>query len=68
MALRYYHDRLGRSELDLVQTPVQGLKEYAGPANSDLSPGEFAWDSTNNRWVFKDESGTGHYFTPDGTF
>jgi len=47
--------------------PLTQLREIENPAPSDLGDREWAWDATNSRWLFKDSSGTAHFFTPDGT-
>ena len=44
-----------------------GATEYAAPTASDLANRERAFDTTNNRWLYKDSSGTVHYWTADGT-
>jgi len=49
------------------EVPMTGLREIENPTAGDLSDQEWAWDATNSRWLFKDSSGTAHYFTPDGT-
>jgi hypothetical protein len=43
-----------------------GVTEYAAPTASDLANRERAFDTTNNRWLYKDSSGTVHYWTADG--
>jgi hypothetical protein len=50
-----------------LQSPVVNLREISNPGPADLSGGEWAWDATNGRWLFKDSAGTAHYFSPDGT-
>lgn len=55
------------ANVSLNDVPVTGLHEYSDPTAGDLGSREFAWDNTNDRWLFKDSSGTVHYFTPDGT-
>jgi hypothetical protein len=44
-----------------------GLREISNPSTGDLLDQEWAWDSTNGRWLYRDSNGTVHYFTADGT-
>jgi hypothetical protein len=55
------------NSINYAGNPQEGLANYDAPTSADLRPSEWAWDSTNDRWVFCDESDTVHYFTPDGT-
>lgn len=52
---------------DFNDAAVSGLREISSPTAGDLASQEWAWDSTNSRWLYKDSGGTVHYFTPDGT-
>jgi hypothetical protein len=52
---------------DFNDASVSGLREISSPTAGDLASQEWAWDSTNSRWLYKDSGGTVHYFTPDGT-
>jgi hypothetical protein len=53
--------------LRLENTPIARLREISNPTEFDLDLGEWAWDSTNDRWLFRDSSGTAHFFNPDGS-
>ncbi|MFC6836143.1 hypothetical protein [Halomarina ordinaria] len=53
--------------IDVSGTPVLGLREITDPSPGDLRSQEWAWDATDDRWLYRDSGGTVHYFTPDGT-
>lgn len=64
VALRYaYADEAW----NFAGSKIRGLREISNPVASDLLDQEWAWDATNSRWLYKDDGGTAHYFTPDGT-
>jgi hypothetical protein len=61
-------DRLQlRRRLDVNENPAVGLREISNPSADDLESQEWAWDSSDDRWLYKDSSGTVHHFSPDGT-
>jgi hypothetical protein len=53
--------------LDLQGTVRYNRREILNPTASDLKDGEQVWDLTNDRMLYRDGSGTVHYFNPDGT-
>jgi len=63
----FYNSDFSPPYLSFNSTAVSGLREISNPAPADMLSQEWAWDSTNSRWLYKDSSGTSHYFTPDGT-
>jgi len=58
----------GDPEWNWLGTPMSGLREISNPTPADLFSGEWAWDATDDRWMFKDSGGTVHGFTPDTTY
>jgi hypothetical protein len=44
-----------------------GALEFSDPAASDIGLRQRGFDTTNNRWLYKDASGTVHYWDADGT-
>lgn len=61
-----FNNGFSRPAMDWGGTGHYGLREISNPVAGDLLGGEWAWDSTNSRWLFKDSGGTMHNFTPDG--
>jgi hypothetical protein len=55
------------NQLNFTGLSLVGLREIDNPTAADTVNQEFAWDSTNDRWLYEDSGGTVHYFTPDGT-
>jgi len=44
-----------------------GTMEVNNPNAANLSPRQTYFDTANSRFIYKDSSGTAHYFTSDGT-
>lgn len=74
--LRLYNSRIQQTAftvetttntLNLYGNSVIGLREIANPAPDDLYPQEWAWDSTQSRWLYRTSNNTVNYFEPDGT-
>lgn len=66
-----YYDR-GRGTLYFYdhindQWMPAGVDEYPSAVASDLDPYEFGFDPDNSRALYKDSTGTVHYWTTDGT-
>lgn len=58
--------------IDFIDTPLSGLRELTNADPSDLFAQEWAFDadrdgSGNPAWLFKDSTGTVHYWDADGT-
>lgn len=72
-AIAFNRPGSGKPPVQLFQNPIAGLREVsAQPSASDLAAGEWAFTADRDgsgtaAWLFREESGTAHYFDTDGT-
>lgn len=62
---RYHLGQIPR--LNIESNPVSGLREIKEPTSEKMFAQEWAWDKTDNRWLYKDSNEEVHWFRPCGT-